>query len=399
MELRNSWRTISESLISRRTASHSLGSTRSKDFGRGKWHALFSKKQRSVLVPADHPAAQRNGLDFFVTSPLNLLYAKAMLRANHWLPGANLLPELTLPLVDGPTFLDQFLTSGSSQLAFLIGTPGPYQKASVLVMGDDGGPRAFAKVALKETADTMISAEASWLEKIGECQALAGKAPKLLKQGKASNGRHYLALSVAPSGYSTTSNFTAAHASFLRDLSTFNPIESSFRESPAFCYLEHALSQLRPNLSEAHFVALTNALDDCAQHFANWKGPFVLAHGDFAPWNIRVYNDGIFAFDWEYASDGASALHDIFHFILAPQAVSGRGVTMGSFLEVCNQAHRYAVESHPNYDWSPQVVAAHGLAYLLHTILMYSVSQGHVQESHPVIEAYWRLMEERARWI
>ena len=42
--------------------------------------------------------------------------------------------------------------------------------------------------------------------------------------------------------------------------------------------------------------------------------PVCIVHGDFSPWNINLLPESITVFDWEYAQDEASPLHDYFHF-------------------------------------------------------------------------------------
>ena len=97
----------------------------------------------------------------------------------------------------------------------------------------------------------------------------------------------------------------------------------SFAASPCFQHLEKALARLEPQLTRQERAALQAVLRDCRSLLAGWTGPFVTAHGDFAPWNIRIMGDGIFVFDWECARAGANPLADVFNYFIMPRTVSG----------------------------------------------------------------------------
>ncbi|MFZ5512576.1 MAG: aminoglycoside phosphotransferase family protein [Pseudomonadota bacterium] len=396
MQLADSWRAIGESLVSDGERGRGAGRHPRRVRPRS-WRALFSNKPRSLLVPAHNRRAQRSSVDFFVTHPLNRLYARTLLGAHRWLPRSRLLPELTLPPVDGPTLLDQLLPP-ASQIAFQIGTPGPYQKASMLAMAPDGTPLLLAKIALKASADEMVMTEARWLHELARLPRFEGKVPRLLKHGLTPNGRGYLAMSVAPT-LATTSAFTSAHRDFLADLARVRQQVARFPDSPACRYLARCFEQLAPAMKPATAALLGSALAECAERLAGWHGPFVLAHGDFAPWNIRVHGAGIFVFDWEYAWEGSIPLRDVCHYCLAPAAVTGRNITAAQFESALDHARDFALAAHPGCDWQRPVIKALALGYLLHTVLCYSLSRGRVIEEHPVIRAYCRLIEERAQWI
>ncbi|MBI3897917.1 MAG: aminoglycoside phosphotransferase family protein [Gammaproteobacteria bacterium] len=401
LQLAESWRTIGDSL----SIDNDVGNADAQVWrcvkrheSWGSWRALFSDKPRSLMVPSRGPGVQRSSVKFFISNPLSRLYAQTMLQANRWWPKAQLLPEMTLPPVSGPTLLDELPLPANTQLAFLIGTPGPYQKAAMLIMSDGGTPLALVKIALKESADDMVARETRWLCELGQQERLRGKTPRLLAHGSVRSGRGYLAASVAP-GCAVASGFTSAHAAFLTELSRVRVMTGRFADSPACRYLLDSLAQLRSILSESMASLLADSLSDCSQRLAHWHGPFVLAHGDFAPWNVRLHDAGIFVFDWEYAAEGALPLRDVCHFFLAPLAVTGRGISLTQLKTALDRAQALALHAYPEFHWPRPIVAAHCLGYLLHTVLFYGESRGRVLENHPVIKSYCRLMQERAQWI
>lgn len=404
MALEQTWQTLSEALIAAPLDMQLTGSVLSPRMGNaaptplpGSWHALFSSRARPLLLPAHNRAAQRSGLKFFVGDIWNLLYAHTMLKAHYWLPRRELLPTLSLPLMSGPGWLEHLLLSEAPQLAFLIGTPGPYQKASILIMSPQGKPLLFVKLALTDSADAMIEREAYWLQRLGQCTALQDMMPRLLGSGRVRNGRHYVVTSVAQ-GSLSSSSFTAEHARFLRTLALAEMRTQAFDDSAMYHYWRRCLAEMRAGMRDEQQQLLTSAISECLAELMEWHGFTVIAHGDFAAWNIRSNSRTTIVFDWEYASDGALPLLDPLHFLLIPAASSGRGVTSRDLKQALVQIGDYAKVMFPQYAWPTEVVAAQALAYFIQTILFYSQSRGEVPEDHPVVRTYCRLIAERAQW-
>lgn len=400
MPFQASWDTIGKSLMfgipANTTTSHF---TTIKHLQGSRWKALFSKKARPVLVPADQPVCQKKALEFFLTNPLRLSYAKTLLQLNRYAPWIAKLPEMNLSHVEGSTLLDQLGLPASSRLAFLIGTPGPYQKTSVLVMSNDGKPLALAKIALKESADPMVQAEAEWLSALGNAESLVDQVPKILNYGTASNGRSYVALSIAPDNFQTTTDFTPIHADFLKRLGKESVSIKLFTDSSEHRFLEETLNKLKPLLTTDNYQLLSTALNDTVTRLADWQGPFVVMHGDFAPWNLRLYSQKLFAFDWEYAQEDSSPLHDYFHFLLIQQALTGRGISSEPMKVCISRAREFLAQTYADVDWSNKIISTHGLLYLLHTILWYARSSGQLIEKHPVIAYYSQLIRDRKSWM
>lgn len=397
VRLLESWSTIGDSLADDAGPGARLRprAQNAIDSRPGRWHVLFGDGPRSLVVPSLDRRAQRTSIKFFLTRPLHRLYAELLLQANRW--PLRLLSELTLPPLEGPNLLDELALPPCTQVAFQIGTPGPYQKASMLIMADDGNPLALMKISLKESADDMVKREAHWLRELARHTPLHGKVPQLLTYGSVRYGRSYLGISVAPSNVATNA-FTPAHATFLAELARTKTVTTTFTNSSAYCYLADTLAQLHSVIPAPMATALTDSLDQCAYRLSRAQSPYVLAHGDFARWNIRLHGGEIFVFDWEYAAEGALALHDFFHFFLAPPALSGH-IGHKQLMSLLDRARTFAREIHPGFAWEQPIVAAQCLGYLLHTVLYYTASRGSVLKDHPVIKAYYKLIEERRRWV
>src|SRR5262245_17068916 len=207
--LHESWRALSESLNAPEPPTETGNGAASYV-----WRALFSRSGRPLLVPATHRAAQESSLRFFIPKPRNRLYARMLLRAQPLTRRLGALPEVTMAEPGPETLLQRIKSNTATEVAFHIGTPGPYQKATLLLMSPNGDPLTLAKLALNEDANPMVDAEAYWLEELAHHPDIAAHVPRLLQHGKASNGRDYVLVSIVP-GRETGSQVTSAHRAFL----------------------------------------------------------------------------------------------------------------------------------------------------------------------------------------
>jgi hypothetical protein len=371
---------------------------RALPIGPGQWHVLFSGRQRPLLMPAAGYPFQKECLRYFVGNRFKTLYAEALLKANTLFPGAGLLPEFRLQHSKNGVPRCELPIRQPAHAAIQIGSPGPYQKASMLLMSEHAQGLALAKMALVSTADQRIAAEANWLRELKTIRKLAGRVPRLLAEGAAPNGRRYLVTTLAPST-DMTNEFTSAHLKFLTTLGRARLDTVSFAASPCLEYLEQLLAELEPYLTHDALEALRAALGDCRDLLSGWTGPFVMGQGDFAPWNIRVHQQRIFVFDWEYARAGSNPLADVINFFVIQRALSNREVSKRFLVTTMRRVQNIAQQLYPEWKWQARTVSALTLAYLLEVLLCYSRASKRLERDHPVIGSYWRLMEERPAWM
>ena len=362
-----------------------------------RWNVLFAGRSRPMLLPAARYPIQRACLHYFIGERRAQWLARALLRANHLWPGAGLLPRVDLPDAParpgaGPQLSD------AAYVAFQVGTPGPFQKASALFLGATGEGVALAKTAMAPSGDALVTSEARWLGTLAGIDALATQVPRLLGEGETTEGRRYL-LASAASSTCTTLDFTPSHARFLGALGRTCFGTGGFRDSPGARALRRNLDRLRGMLPESRRVALHDAVADCQALLADYDGPLVVSQGDFAPWNIRLHGQEVFVFDWEYASEGANPLSDVLHYLLMPRALR-RGRLRGRILdEALRRAQAFARQTYPEWRWRERTVSALALGYLLGVLLHFTVASGRFEVAHPVIATYWQLVKERSSWM
>jgi hypothetical protein len=363
-----------------------------------RWQVLFDGRQRPLLMPAGGYELQKLCLPYFVGNRLKASYAQLLLRLNAFVPTAGLLPELRLPFTARERASWAFLQNAAAHAAIQIGTPGPYQKASALLVSQHGEGLALAKIALVPSADRMVLQEVAWLRELEGMGGVAGDVPELLAEGETADGRRYLVTSLAPSTRTCTA-FTPAHRNFLARLGRARMEPLNFRESPCYEYLERTLAELDPQLAREDTMQLEDALLDCRICLSGCVCPFVFTQGDFACWNIRLHQQRVFVFDWEYARLGGNPLADIFHYHLIQRAASGRSVSLRFVAKVMRFAHQIAQQLYPEWTWRARMVSSLALAYLLEVLLHYCQASGGRDRTSHVMRSYWLLMERRLAWL
>lgn len=367
-----------------------------------RWHVLFGGRQRPLLVPAGEYQLQKQWLHHFTGGRMRTLYATVLLKLNALLPTLGLLPEFRMRRAADTGWRTCRLRPGGvsagPRAAIQIGTKGPYQKASALLISDEGEGLALAKIALAPSADAMVMAEANWLRTLEEVDEITTHVPRLLAEGMVPNGRRYLVTSLAPSTRVTT-EFTAAHARFLSRLGRARMEIMRFDASPCCESLERALAETAFMMTREEAAQLRAALSECRRSLYDFVCPLVLSQGDFASWNIRLHPQGIFVFDWEYAQRHANPLADLFHYHLIQRAAAGRSVGRWLLALVMRRAQTFARQYYPESKWRASRISALALAYLIEVMFQYSRANGKIDREDRVMHCYWSLVERRATWM
>jgi hypothetical protein len=212
-------------------------------------------------------------------------------------------------------------------------------------------------------------------------RTLEGQVPRLIEEGTDAAGRFYLVIGVQP-GTGETRAFTTDHARFLANLGKARFRVTDLEHAGKCQWIQRSLPRDESLLQEAY--------EDCERALLYWTGPYVLAQGDFAPWNIRTFGSQLFVFDWGNAHADASPLDDVLHYLMIQRRVK----TVALLRRAMSRAHEFALAAYPEWSWRPQVIGALTLVYLLGVIL-----HRRAQRGDPVVDAYWKLLEKRSVWM
>ena len=256
----------------------------------------------------------------------------------------------------------------------------------------------LVKTATDEQADLLLAREAHWLRELQEIRELEGQVPRVLDEGTGPGGHRYLVISMLPSGGETRA-FTGDHARFLASLRKARLRTLEFDVSGTGQWLQRSIDRARGFASGRQLQTLEDSYCDCERALLYWTGPYVLAQGDFAPWNIRNLGSQLFVTDWGRAHADASPLDDVLHYLMIQRALNSRPVTVPVLRQAMRHAGEFALQAYPEWSWRPPVIGALTLVYLLGVVLDWSLRCGRIERTDPVVDAYWKLLEKRSAWM
>lgn len=366
-----------------------------------RWIHCWQGGKRAFFIPTASKQVQQTCLDYLVTSKRRAFWIKAQLRAfelmriNGFLSNKKFASSLFISLQE---IQDRWCGEQHSRLGVILGPPGALQKATVLVVGVDGDAKTLIKFSLTAMANKYIRKEAEWLLALIDIDGIKENIPQLEEQGKLLNGNSYLIQTIGPK--ETTSHlFTEAHDRFLSTLCRTTTQTLPILSTKYFQEMKHALTELHTKLDRSIYNTLARSLKDYEQRVSGSNGPVAWAHRDFVASNIRAKRNQIYVFDWEYASDDANALQDIFHFFLAYEALHKGRIRPRVFRMTLARAGSFATRTYPDYHWTPKIVNNHMLGYLLDVLIFYASTSGKVNLKNPLVNNYWKIVNERESWI
>jgi aminoglycoside phosphotransferase (APT) family kinase protein len=257
---------------------------------------------------------------------------------------------------------------------------------------------SLVKSAADERGDRQLAREGQWLRELAQVHELDGQVPRLLDEGINGEGRRFLVMSVAQ-GTGETRAFTPGHERFLASLGKARFRSIDFEVSGCCEQLNQSLLELDGCVSPNALATLRAAYHDCETALLYWTGPYVLAQGDFAPWNIRTLGSQLFVYDWGKARTEASPLDDVLHYVMIQRALHGRAVTAAFLQSAMKRAYDFALLAYPEWTWRAPVIGALTLVYLLGALLHHSLPDRRLDRADPLVKSYWNLIEKRSAWM
>jgi hypothetical protein len=361
---------------------------------------IYSERKQALLVPIDMQQAH-NAVNFFIHNPILAYWGHLLIKLDHYLPLLHLLPGVEFKNFPLNTL---FATNGSESdinargIAIFCGSPGPLQKITIHCPDAAGGLGKVAKVAVHETANEAIQKESHWLEKLSYSATISRFLPQLLQHSVLKHERHCLTMKSLAEGISPRT-FGIAHHTFLRALAQQKPVFSEWKDSEAHLRLKRRIDALSAIVGDDVVMFWQEVVSEIEQLTARAILPNFMIHGDFATWNLRQIDADLFVFDWEYAQTHGNPLQDFLHFHLIPQALKPGELTSASMSALLKQTVAYADNQ---YGKDAGVSKASGpltLHYLLDTITFYVESSGYLEDKHPVLHSYSKMLQQRTQWL
>ena len=195
------------------------------------------------------------------------------------------------------------------RLALSSGAPEPAinrKPSASVINAATGEVLGFVKIAASKVSREIVEHEAETLAGLA-LRDLRLATPRLFFAGEV-DGR-YLAVQSPLPGAPAPAAFTQQHAGFLQSLRCGSSKPAA--ETNMVVALPHRLDALRP--ARPH---LRETFDSILPTLEQTPVISTIVHGDFAPWNLRMHDGKIAAFDWEYAELDGLPLIDQIHFRL-----------------------------------------------------------------------------------
>lgn len=204
--------------------------------------------------------------------------------------------------------------------ALSLGEPNDYRKVTALIFDKNENPVAFGKIGYTPQAKSLIKNERQILEVINAKDIPSAIIPKMLGYGE-TDSSFWLMQSPLMNGHTSTINLSNDHFNFLCDLARNTMQVRSLGSSALYEYFQRVLKD--PSLgikkefeSERHFIEiLRNQVLALTSENLSKQWPFTSAHGDFAPWNMRLAQKKVALYDWEYSMQLAPIGWDMLYFL------------------------------------------------------------------------------------
>ena len=207
---------------------------------------------------------------------------------------------------------------GANEAVVLLGTPGPAQKLTAQIWGEEG-VIGFVKYAESPPAMVRLLQEYNVLSSLP-----LGRGPVVLKYAAFARGQALVTAPVVGTPSSARLRLNPALLGFL----------TSLEHTEEFDLERH------PWTARIH-DRFDGRLDAWLEHLAGRRWKAVIQHGDFAPWNVYVGKGGCsVAVDWEYGHAKGFPYIDATHFLLQVAALVKRwppGRTFGYVTRYLNE--------------------------------------------------------------
>jgi len=206
------------------------------------------------------------------------------------------------------------------KIALSLGTPNYYRKITALIFDERAKTLAFAKAGSSRQAGSLVTSEIKALTTFNELSLQSAKMPSLLGQGNTQNV-FWLLQSPLLSGRPSPNALRKEHFTFLSDIANKTVRMNLLNESVIWKVLQSILEN-RCLLVKADFESERYFLEHLCEELKGLREscirkpwPFTSAHGDFAPWNMRLMDGKLALYDCECFMPLAPLGWDVIYFI------------------------------------------------------------------------------------
>lgn len=283
-----------------------------------RWWVVPSLRQARWFVPCDAPAIIAQAWNLYTPFRLRARMQKALLRSRL---GQRLLTRLSDEVVMARQHMGPFeaqmcatLGGDSYSLAIATATSTVLPKATVQVISPQGTTVAYAKVSGAPNTAARIANDARFTRYIRDLDLRTVTCPRVL--AAVGDDQRYMMITsaLASTNMRMPLELEEWHGAALAELAS---LPTSLRFCDLLDALERRLEAVTPSLPSEWQSRLGRTSRLLHEHVELAPVQATLAHGDFAPWNIRLYerSSRLAIFDWEAAQDAQFPLWDALHFV------------------------------------------------------------------------------------
>lgn len=353
----------------------------------------FSGRPRPVFVAGAPFALQLERLGFFANS-LQRFVASTFALCLHRIFGG-VLDSASITL---PKEWTELLQADIGSSTLYCGSPGPLQKVTMLLPPLQGGsPPVIVKLALRQSADSVIAHEYEILSSIAAAPvSVRGHIPRIVNHGVLSSGRHYLA-TLAGRGAAAPAQLQQEHLQFMQDLARYTCRNARWRDGAAMTGLRDGFAEVVSDgkISKPVEILLTKTVDRIDLQLGDKVIPQILSHGDFTRYNIRQNRDQFVVFDWEYGKYDANPIADLMHYHLSQPGNWSHQTIIQHALALAEQ---YSRDCFAEWCPTPGDMAALALHGMMDTLVFYARASVELETDSFLVRRYLALLESVPNW-
>jgi len=279
-----------------------------------------------------------------------------------------------------------------SKFVYSVGTPGPNSKVVAVLLDKNNCPVLICKLASTNAATKLLKNEWSYLQLLSQKETIKHCVPTPLFSGSF-EGIEVITQTICLDNIATQ-HLGFEQICFLSKLHESSSYEACFSGSCMHRTMLARLDNLRYSLSPTWKARAEKTLDIVLRQLSDKQFQLVTIHGDFVPWNMRNTSQGLYIFDWEYASNGYLPLYDLCHFLLLP-AVLNADISKSKFNSLRKELILVSA-SLPNSFHN--LVDIQLLAYMLDLSLLYLNANEGRDSGDLVLARYAKLIDSYNTW-
>jgi hypothetical protein len=326
------------------------------------YDAYPSLRKVRWLFPADLPAIRQAGIDaLFTPGSLRGRVLKKAIRVGGIKGSRVYLEDETLRRLESG--LASILGRTDTHLAFFLGRPGAYRKATAQLLSATGTTLGYARIGTSQLAQGAIDNEHRNLLRLSTSESLRDSVPSVLGYLDWQGGK--VLFMTGGDGPPGPERLSEVHSRFCEELFVSFREEAIFNDSHMWSRMTNGLLQSDLGLPEPVLEDHKQALSLLDSKLGSVRMPLSLAHRDFVPWNTKLQPRGLFVFDWERAEEDVVPLYDMFHFQAMQAALLQRRLRISDDQVTTTSLRALWPEGQQHLPWLY-------LAYLVDMSLFYS---------------------------